>query len=547
MGHNTNDAINTAALEYAYDLLTGFDIQDDESRDFLGSLVVDGQVPKPELKQVFELALLRGKEEWDMIFACAGAIRSRTLGDARPDPGLAPYLAYVLAGRTTGDGPASAGGKKDKTKGQRKRSEPRGRTSQFWHYEKAVARKPDGVLRGTRPTNGEPSPSTGLPAERSDSAGTGPPVSPAEPQPDNDPSSLLETAPEEATLAWIQDSTTSPGSVPSPLLAHYHSPVLKRTRSFRSPFFAPSPAEKKARPPRGTISSLPFPPLSAPRFGLIQESLSRDPFRLLVAVTFLIRTTGKAAIPVYHKVMDRFPTPEAFLAADLEADLIPMIAHLGLPAVRCAAIGKYARIWTERPPLPGARFVVRGYPRLRTCQLEDVGGRDEEEGDEGDDGGGRESDALRRDDQSGVGTGSATSETPTQRKRRKSKLNSSESEIGHLTQGRYAIDSWRIFCRDIFLGKSDDWMGLSGHDREPEESHSVFEPEWMRVLPEDKELRACLRWMWMRQGFEWDPVTGSKIPLGVDMRVAVEEGRVKYDNKGQLVILEELLDLDEVP
>jgi hypothetical protein len=61
-------------------------------------------------------------------------------------------------------------------------------------------------------------------------------------------------------------------------------------------------------------------------------------------------------------------------------------------------------------------------------------------------------------------------------------------EIGHLTQGPYALDSWRIFCRDVLLGRSEHWTG-KGDD-------PGFQPEWMRVLPRDKELRACLRWMW---------------------------------------------------
>jgi hypothetical protein len=61
-------------------------------------------------------------------------------------------------------------------------------------------------------------------------------------------------------------------------------------------------------------------------------------------------------------------------------------------------------------------------------------------------------------------------------------------EIGHLTQGPYALDSWRIFCRDVLLGRSEHWTGKG--------SEPGFQPEWMRVLPRDKELRACLRWMW---------------------------------------------------
>lgn len=525
-------------MEYATDLLYGFDIQDDESRDFLASLVADGQVPRPELRQLSELALLRGKEEWDMVFACAGAVRNCTLGDGRPDPGLAPYLAYVLSGRPARDELASTGGKEEKRQTQRKKREPIRKTSRFWHDDGDGAKKPDGLLKGPRSTSDQPSPSAAPAGEECDNSV--PPAAPAEQSSDNDPSSLLEAACEESPLGEIEGTASPPPSLDLPPLAHYHSPVLKRSRSFKSPFFTPSPAKKTPRPPRGTVSSLPFPPLSAPRFGLIQERLSHDPFRLLVAVTFLIRTSGRAAIPVYHEVMRRFPTPEAFLAADLQADLAPTIAHLGLPAVRCAAIAKYARLCTQRPPVPGVKYLVRGYPRFggacRRCGDDVKDERREErdgEGQENDDGARQDGDYLS-DAQGGVLT---PPDTRKQQKRRKTKLNSSEWEIGHLTQGPYAIDSWRIFCRDIFLGRSDHWMGPSGSNRELG-AGAGFEPEWMRVLPEDKELRACLRWMWMREGYEWDPVTGRKSPLREEMRAAVEEGRVKYDDKGQLVILD---------
>jgi len=546
MEHFGKAAGNFAALHYASDLLYGFDIQDDESQDFLASLIATGQVPDAELKQITGLALLGGKEEWDMLLACASAIRTRALGKDRPDPGLAPCLAYVLSGRAATDERADPAGDQEKTVIQRRKSAPRRTTSRFWEDERAVKSKSDSALKGARRRNGGQEPPVAVSAERSSISVTEHPVSPAKTPPEYDPSSLLETAPEDAGLQQADEPASSPPSPSSPFPAHYHSPLLKRSRSFTSPFFTPSPAKKKYRPPRGTISSLPFPPLSAPRFGLVQESLSHDPFRLLVAVTFLIRTTGKAAIPVYRRVVERFPTPRAFLDADLEAELVPMIAHLGLPAVRCAAIGKYARIWTERPPEAGVRFVVRGYPRLAIQRTEEeVGGQDVEGSDEkeAEDGEGQGSGDVRGDDRSGADDGVLTAEEPGQRKRTRSKLKSSEWEIGHLTQGRYAIDSWRIFCRDIFLGKSNNWMAQTGGNEAPEE-RAAFEPEWMRVLPEDKELRACLRWMWMREGFEWDPVTGEKSPLREEMRAAVEEGRVKYDDMGQLVTLEGPLDSD---
>ncbi|KAI0913157.1 DNA glycosylase [Ustulina deusta] len=264
-----------------------------------------------------------------------------------------------------------------------------------------------------------------------------------------------------------------------------------------------SKSPKKRRPPRGTISSLPFPRLDAPRFGLIQEELASDPFRLLVAVTFLVRTTGRAAIPVFRALMDRYPTPSA-LAAAPAPDVIAMIKHLGLGSVRAAAIQRYARLWVAEPPRDGVRHVVRNYH----------GGCSAEDPRTGDEAGGE---IVRA---GGGGGGDETTTTTT-----------TAWEIGHMTQGPYALDSWRIFCRDVLRGEAEDWMG-GGREGE-------FQPEWMRVLPRDKELRACLRWMWMREGWQWDPATGEKVVLPEALRRAVQEGRVGYDDTGDLRILDE--------
>jgi len=265
-----------------------------------------------------------------------------------------------------------------------------------------------------------------------------------------------------------------------------------------------SPKQLPFRPPRGTISALPIPSLSAISFGLVQEYLTHKPFQLLVAVTFLIRTQGKTAIPVFQSLMARYPTPEALAAAD-SATILGMIQHLGLGAVRCAAIQRYAHTWVSQPPRPDVRYAVKNYPRPGD-------GRDVRAGEE-----------FGAEDELGPPGGNPEAAAAVRGRE-------SAWEIGHLTQGPYAIDSWRIFCRDVFLGRAQDWMGKG---RDPQ-----FQPEWMRVLPQDKELRACLRWMWMREGWEWDPVTGEREVLREELRRAVDEGRVGYDTLGQLCILD---------
>ncbi|KAH6671039.1 DNA glycosylase [Halenospora varia] len=242
------------------------------------------------------------------------------------------------------------------------------------------------------------------------------------------------------------------------------------------------------RSPGGIVSCIPFPPLSAPYFGLIQEKLAHNPFRLLIAVTFLIRTHGKHAIPVFFELIEKFPTPESLVAADKE-DILPIIRHLGLQNQRAATYQMYAKIWLETPPVLGKRYLVRGYPSKES-------GRDI-----------KKNEVITDDDPREAW------------------------EMGHMTQGPYALDSWRIFCRDILRGKASGWNGENA-------TEEGFQPEWMRVLPEDKELRAYLRWMWLKEGFEWDPWTGEKDVASKELLVAAGEGRIAWDDKGGMRIIE---------
>lgn len=187
--------------------------------------------------------------------------------------------------------------------------------------------------------------------------------------------------------------------------------------------------------------------------------------------------------------MDKFPTPEALANADTD-EIAGMMRHLGLSVVRAKKIQKYARIWLDSPPRQGVRYGVKNYPKPGDGADVRAGGE------------------LPPEDEDN---------------------RAAAWEIGHMTMGPYAIDSWRIFCRDELLGRAEDWKGKG---REGE-----FQPEWMRVLPLDKELRAYLRWMWMREGWEWDPETGDKDVLSEDLRKAVDEGRVEWDSMGNLRII----------
>jgi hypothetical protein len=297
---------------------------------------------------------------------------------------------------------------------------------------------------------------------------------------------------------------------PSPGMRMAVTPGMQK-RQTTSPFFAQEGNAKRGqlqliRPLPGTVSCIEFPTLEADRFGIIQEELADDAFALLIAVTFLIKTKGTAAIPTFRKVMHRFPSQQDLADAANTPLLTNMIRHLGLADRRVKAIQRIARDWLARPPTRSARYQVRNY-LPRELSLDELG--------------------PRLQQQNTTSTLSPIA-TPTNNSSR----DMDSWEIGHLTQGRYAIDSWRIFCRDVLLGKARDWKGAG--------ASAHFQPEWMRVRPQDKELRAFLRWMWIKEGWEWDPKTGEKIPTRPEMWEAVNEKRVGWDPEGNLVISEKV-------
>lgn len=512
-----NATSEAARLKHASELLEGFDIIDEETKHFLSSIIASDGLPQADREELVHLSLMRGFEEWDMLFERAATLRDKALeaggdlselhGDGDRESSLLPFLGRLLSASADDNevgGVAKKGAREADGDQGRSNVSPKkvnGRVSRFWEGREGHA-KTDSVTVMGRMVRFEDS----VKSAESRKASTSTLASSPAPTPAS--SSPTETR-------HTTDTKPAPATQPGPTHKSSSKPSISNPkRSLKSPFFTSAPPPqptppKKTRPPRGTISSLPIPPLSSPTFGLIQESLSSQPFRLLIAVTFLIRTHGTAAIPIFHQLMERFPMPKALAVADPD-DIIELIRPLGLARVRCKAIKRYAERWVERPPEKGRRFGVKGYPyplssfspRREVKAGEEFGAEDDDlEG---------EKDAVGDARDRAVGCA---------------------WEIGHLTGGPYALDSWRIFCRDVLLGRAEDWMGKG--------AVPGFQPEWMRVLPRDKELRACLRWMWMREGWAWDPVTGDREPLSEEVRRAVDEGRVGYDDTGGLVILDQ--------
>lgn len=307
----------------------------------------------------------------------------------------------------------------------------------------------------------------------------------------------------ESVTPWTARVAEGMTCSPPPHSSRGSDRIYDNTLAEASPYFSlragKTSPEKKVK--AGIVASVPFPPLFSTQFGLIQEKLAHDPFWLLIAVTFLIKTSGQVAIPAFHKVKERFPTPQQLADAGNAVELLDMIRHLGLAKNRLGFIQRYATAFLKQPPSPGVVYKVRNYDR-RDPSL-----------------------AVLEADQ----RPKASNGDPAATILEGAGADAEGWEIGHMTQGKYTLDSWRIFCRDEFLGRAEDWTGKG---REPE-----FQPEWMRVMPHDKELRAYLRWMWMREGWEWNPETGERTVLGRELMEAVNEQRVAYDDAGGLRIV----------
>jgi hypothetical protein len=104
-----------------------------------------------------------------------------------------------------------------------------------------------------------------------------------------------------------------------------------------SPYFDPGQSQLSSPPPTptpptppkskisiieapGVLPSLPhFRPTSENEFGLIQEKLRHEPWKMLVAVIFLNVTTAKMALPLLAQFFKRWPSPEALSQGSLLA------------------------------------------------------------------------------------------------------------------------------------------------------------------------------------------------------------------------------------
>ncbi|KAL2427271.1 hypothetical protein ABEF95_010916 [Exophiala dermatitidis] len=332
-------------------------------------------------------------------------------------------------------------------------------------------------------------------------------------------------------------------------------------RPTKSPYF---PHPHKHRPT--FLSTLPFPALSHDTFGLMQERLAHDPFRLLIATIFLNKTPGERAMPVFYQLMTKYPTPAALADANV-ADITPIIYGLGFQNQRARKCVAMATAWVTNPPQRGKRYRKLNYPRKGD-------GKDVREGE------------VLDDDEHDQRVA---------------------WEISHLPGlGPYSHDSWRIFCRDQLRGvqakKQDKDTGRDkqkssqvpaklqqrddqpGADPDPDPvpavsvtaekattrgvetgaedairpedvhegaasdaaSEAPFEPEWKRVVPLDKELRAYLTWMWLKEGWVWNKETGQRTKAPEELLAKARGGGIIVEERGSHHLAVKKVDFAEV-
>jgi endonuclease III len=204
-----------------------------------------------------------------------------------------------------------------------------------------------------------------------------------------------------------------------------------------------------------------FPSTQASTFGLIQESIAHNLYFLVIQAILWNQTSGIQARPIFFDFIKKYPDPTYLSQASL-ADLTALLRPLGLQNTRARRFIALAVQWNKKPPTAEQIYFRKGYPAQ----------------------------SLATDINEGY-------------------------EIAHLTGvGPYALDSFRIFHRDEMRGLAKDWLGTGS-------TIENFEPEWTRVLPQDKELRAYVKWRWLKEGLLWDDETGqlecSKATPGVGL------------------------------
>lgn len=253
---------------------------------------------------------------------------------------------------------------------------------------------------------------------------------------------------------------------PITLDSHPAIDAARKVRVSRSKRRTGSKAEQAAEPPllpeveqvHGLARQTNF-------YGLIQEIVTPNVFRLLVATCLLNQTKGRAAMPVFWELLKRWPDEHCLARANL-AELTDLLQPIGLHNIRARRLISMAQTMVEIPYDESNMFKSR--------------------------------DRTAPDTPIGIYPG----------------------------VGRYAIDSWRIFVAGggasvglrgakpvspfdtASMGAAASKTQLASALPLMPRNAVAKEAEWKAVMPLDKELRAYLVWRWAKEGQVWDPVRG---------------------------------------
>ncbi|GAA97128.1 uncharacterized protein L969DRAFT_23520 [Mixia osmundae IAM 14324] len=88
------------------------------------------------------------------------------------------------------------------------------------------------------------------------------------------------------------------------------------------------------------------------KFGLIQERMAPDIWKMLIATCLLNQTSGRAAVPVLYQILERWPTAHALAAADLQ-ELTQVIYPIGLYNRRARMLIRFSQTYVDEPPTEG--------------------------------------------------------------------------------------------------------------------------------------------------------------------------------------------------
>lgn len=280
-------------------------------------------------------------------------------------------------------------------------------------------------------------------------------------------------------------------------------PPSKRVSALPQPATVGSAARQISNglPVSGCIGRA-IPSLTNEWFGFSLETLAGNQFSVLIGATIREMTAGTVedmSNKFHQELMQRWSSADQ-LADVRPTDIMEKMKDVGLEleptkAVQlCDSLQTLAKEYVKMPPTKDRRFGCSYYPPGAVHNVTD-------------------GEAFEAEDKGLANEVHA--------------LNASW-EISHITQQHFVLDAWRIFGRDVLLGRAQDWKGTG--------AATGFEPEWKRVKPVDSFLRTFIVWLWMKEGVFWDPITDAKQPLHELTRLAANQGRIHFHTNGQFYL-----------